>query len=59
MILTHFLVLLAAPPAGLSPASAQLPITDSGTSVDSPGRALTLIPALLVGAAPVLAVRGD
>lgn len=59
MILTHILVLLAAPPVVVSPAAAALPIGDAGTVVAGPGRALILLPALPVRVAAVLAVRGD
>lgn len=59
MILTHILVLLAAPPAVVEPLPAALPIGDGGTVITGPGRALALMPALPVRARPVLAVRGD
>jgi hypothetical protein len=59
MILTHILVLLAAPPAAVSPSSAVLSTGDAGTIVAGAGRALRLLPALPVRVVAVLAVRGD
>lgn len=62
MILTHFLVLLSAPavaaPVAVVPQLAALLIGDAGAVVVVP-RALALLPALAVRAAPVLPVRGD
>jgi hypothetical protein len=59
MILTHILVLLAAPPAAVVPAAAVLPLGDAGMIVSGPSRALAQMPVLPVRALPVLAVRGD
>ncbi|WP_353218373.1 hypothetical protein [Sandarakinorhabdus sp.] len=60
MILTHFIAFLAqaATVVGFAPTAAQMALADAGTAVTLPRRPLAEVPALTVGAAPLLAVRG-